>query len=169
MCLWCCWKDRGAGFNGIYLVRFGFRMLEILTFKRFLQLKIQINSQKPGFGRKNQLRTSSNLGQRYTGHTSSYEKNHRGTTLPYVTQKTLKYSNWGPRLDLFSGPATWAVLGEGGEGSCGGVLCTLLSPGVCCRIAWLSQLRLREHRRPALFLASHRARHICYCEGKKLF
>jgi hypothetical protein len=46
-----------AGFNGIYLVRFGFRMWEILIFKRFLPLKIQINSRKPGFGRKNQLRT----------------------------------------------------------------------------------------------------------------
>jgi hypothetical protein len=34
------------GFNGIYLVRFGFRMWEILIFKWFLLLKIQINSQK---------------------------------------------------------------------------------------------------------------------------
>jgi hypothetical protein len=46
-----------AGFNGIYLVRFGFRMWEILIFKWFLQLNMQINSKKPGFGRKNQLRT----------------------------------------------------------------------------------------------------------------
>ncbi len=46
-----------AGFNGIYLVRFGFRMWEILILKWLLPLKIQINSQKPGFGRKNQLRT----------------------------------------------------------------------------------------------------------------
>jgi hypothetical protein len=46
-----------AGFNGIYLVRFGFRMWEILIFRWFLPLKIQINSKKPGFGRKNQLRT----------------------------------------------------------------------------------------------------------------
>ncbi len=46
-----------AGFNGIYLVRFGFRMWEILIFKWFLLLKIQINSKRPGFGRKNQLRT----------------------------------------------------------------------------------------------------------------
>jgi hypothetical protein len=36
-----------AGFNGIYYwVRFGFRMWEILNFKWFLLLKIQINSQK---------------------------------------------------------------------------------------------------------------------------
>jgi hypothetical protein len=33
-----------AGFNGIYLVRFGFRMWDILIFKWFLPLKIQINS-----------------------------------------------------------------------------------------------------------------------------
>jgi hypothetical protein len=46
-----------VGFNGIYLVRFGFRMWEILIFKWFLPLKIRINSKKPGFGRKNQLRT----------------------------------------------------------------------------------------------------------------
>jgi hypothetical protein len=44
-------------FNAIYLVRFGFRMWEILILKWFLPLKIQINSKKPGFGRKNQLRT----------------------------------------------------------------------------------------------------------------
>jgi hypothetical protein len=40
-----------AGFNGIYLVRFRFRMWEILIWKWFLPLKIQINSKKPGFGR----------------------------------------------------------------------------------------------------------------------
>jgi hypothetical protein len=45
-----------AGFNGIYLITFGLRMWEILNFKWFLPLKIQINSKKPGFGRKNQLR-----------------------------------------------------------------------------------------------------------------
>jgi hypothetical protein len=46
-----------ARFNGIYSVRFGFRMWEILNFKWFLLLKIQINPKKSGFGRKNQLRT----------------------------------------------------------------------------------------------------------------
>jgi len=46
-----------AGFNGIYLVRIGFKMWEILIFKWFLPLKIQINFKKPSFGRKNQLRT----------------------------------------------------------------------------------------------------------------
>jgi len=35
-----------AGFNGIYLVRSGFRMWEILILKWFLLLKIQINSKK---------------------------------------------------------------------------------------------------------------------------
>ncbi len=38
-----------AGFNGIYLVRFGFRMWETLILKWFLLLKIQINSKKPGW------------------------------------------------------------------------------------------------------------------------
>jgi hypothetical protein len=46
-----------ARINEIYLVRFGFRMWEILIFKQFRLLKVQINSKKPGFGRKNQLRT----------------------------------------------------------------------------------------------------------------
>ncbi len=45
-----------TGFNGIYLVRFGFRVWEILILKWFLLLKIQINSKKSGFGRKNHLR-----------------------------------------------------------------------------------------------------------------
>ncbi len=45
-----------ARFNGIYLVRFGFKMWQILIFKQIFPLKIQINSKKPGFGRKNQLR-----------------------------------------------------------------------------------------------------------------
>jgi hypothetical protein len=41
-----------GGFNGIYLVRFAFRMWEILLiFKWFLLLKIQINSKKSGFGK----------------------------------------------------------------------------------------------------------------------
>jgi hypothetical protein len=53
-----CWWEN---FNGIYLIRFGFNMWEILIFKWFLPLKIQINSKKPSFGRKNQLRTWSNL------------------------------------------------------------------------------------------------------------
>ncbi len=46
-----------TGIYGICLVRFGFRMWELLILKWFLLLKIQINSKKPGFGRKNQLRT----------------------------------------------------------------------------------------------------------------
>jgi hypothetical protein len=49
-------RSRWAGFNGIYLVRFGFRMWEILIFKWFLLMKIQLNSKTPGFDRKNQLR-----------------------------------------------------------------------------------------------------------------
>jgi len=67
-CSWKFWRNWNvpvvllerswwARFNGIYLVRFGFRMWAILIFKWFLPLKIQINSKKPGFGRKNQLRT----------------------------------------------------------------------------------------------------------------
>ncbi len=46
-----------GGFNINHLARFRFRMWEILILKWFLQLKIQINSKKPGVGRKIQLRT----------------------------------------------------------------------------------------------------------------
>jgi len=62
-CSWKFWRNWNvtlvllerswwAGFNGIYLVRFGFRLWEIFFFKGFWLLKIQINSKKPGFGRK---------------------------------------------------------------------------------------------------------------------
>ncbi len=58
-----------AGFNGIYLVRFGSRMWEILILKWFLLVKIQRNSKKPGFGRKNQKwRMWEYLGQRHRPH-----------------------------------------------------------------------------------------------------
>jgi hypothetical protein len=56
------------GFNGIYLVRFEFRMWEILIFKWFLLLKIHINSKKPGSEKKNQLRTWWHLGQQHRPH-----------------------------------------------------------------------------------------------------
>ncbi len=58
MCLWCCWKDLDEqDLMELILVRFGFRIWEILILKWKLPLKIQINSKKPGFGRKIQLRT----------------------------------------------------------------------------------------------------------------
>ncbi len=63
-----------ARFNGIYLVRFEFRMWEILILKWFLPLKIQTNSKnqvlegKISWGRGN---TWANC----TGHTSDYETN----------------------------------------------------------------------------------------------
>ncbi len=46
-----------AGFNGIYLVRFGFRIWEILILKLISAPENSNKFQKkPGFGRKNQLR-----------------------------------------------------------------------------------------------------------------
>jgi hypothetical protein len=64
-----------AGFNEIYLVRFEFRMWEILIFKWFLQFLEKYlkflknlaensieNSKKPGFGRKNQFEDVVTLG-----------------------------------------------------------------------------------------------------------
>jgi len=92
-----------AGFNGIYLVRFGFRMWEILIFKWFLPLKIQINSQKPGFGRKNQLRTTLvniQIPLKWTYEAGLYKNLH---VLPHMnliracmryTSGYIKYSHW---------------------------------------------------------------------------
>jgi len=45
VCLWCCWKDRWSGFNGIYLVRFGFRMLETLISAAENSNKFQKNTE----------------------------------------------------------------------------------------------------------------------------
>jgi hypothetical protein len=39
-----------------------------IDFEVILLLEIQTNSKKPGFGRKNQLRTSSHLGQQHKPH-----------------------------------------------------------------------------------------------------
>jgi hypothetical protein len=66
-CSWKFWKNWNvplvllerswwARINGVYLVRFGFRIWEIFISKWFLPLKTQINSKKPGFRRKNQLK-----------------------------------------------------------------------------------------------------------------
>jgi hypothetical protein len=57
MGLWC-W----AGFNGIFLVRFGFRMWEILIFKWFLLLKTQINSKKTRFWKEKSVEDVVTLG-----------------------------------------------------------------------------------------------------------
>jgi hypothetical protein len=51
-----------AGFKGIYLVRFGFRKWEILIFKWFLLLKIQINSKKTRFWKEKSVEDMGTLG-----------------------------------------------------------------------------------------------------------
>ncbi len=51
-----------VGFNGIYLVRFGFRMSQIMIFKWFLPLKIQINSKKPRFWKEKSVEDVVTLG-----------------------------------------------------------------------------------------------------------
>jgi hypothetical protein len=56
-CSWKFWMNWNvplvllgwAIFNGIYLVRFGFKMWEIMIFEWFLLLRIQINSKKLEF------------------------------------------------------------------------------------------------------------------------
>ncbi len=48
-------------FYGIYFIRFGLLMWNILIFKLFLSLKIKINYQKTSIGRKYQLRMWSHL------------------------------------------------------------------------------------------------------------
>ncbi len=71
MCLRCCLERSGwARFNRTYLVRFGFRMWQILIFNWFLPLKIQLNSKKPGFGREKISQGRGNTWANGTGHTS---------------------------------------------------------------------------------------------------
>ncbi len=52
-----------ARFNGIYLVRFGFRLWDLLTFKWFLLLKIQMNSKKTKFWKEKLVEDMATLGQ----------------------------------------------------------------------------------------------------------
>ncbi len=54
-------RFQGTRFNGIYFIRFGFRLGNILNFKWLLSLKIQLNHKKLNFGRKNQLKMWSHL------------------------------------------------------------------------------------------------------------
>jgi hypothetical protein len=62
VCLWCCWKDLDEQDLMEFIWQdLIFRMWEILILEWFLLLKIQINSKKPGFGRKNQFRKWSHL------------------------------------------------------------------------------------------------------------
>jgi hypothetical protein len=57
MSLWCCWRDlKEQNFNDYILKDLDLRWGEILNFKRFLSLVIQINHKNPSFGMKNQLR-----------------------------------------------------------------------------------------------------------------
>jgi hypothetical protein len=46
-------RSQEARFKGIHFVKFGLRMWEILNFRLFLSLKIQIHNEKTGFERKN--------------------------------------------------------------------------------------------------------------------
>jgi hypothetical protein len=69
----CDWKFRPlvllerswwAGFNGIYLVRFGFRMWEILILKWFLPLKNSNKFQKTRFWKEKSVEDVATLGPR---------------------------------------------------------------------------------------------------------
>jgi hypothetical protein len=61
-----------AGFNGIYLVRFGFRTWEILILKWFLPLKIQINSKNQILEEKINWKRGTTWANG-TGHTSKWK------------------------------------------------------------------------------------------------
>jgi len=61
-----------AGFNGIYLVRFGFRMWEILILKWFLSPKIQNKFQKTRFWKEKSVEDEVTLGPTAQGRTRSH-------------------------------------------------------------------------------------------------
>jgi len=102
LCLWCCcWKDSWwAGFNQIYLVRFGFRMWEILILKSFnCQLVYSLGSNvgltwqlgKPARGLGNTLLCRDwGLGEsRARGHAGSWVSI-KGTPVYYVVEERLE-------------------------------------------------------------------------------
>jgi hypothetical protein len=72
-----------SGFNGIYLIRFGFRMWEILILSDICCWKFKY-SKKPGFGRKNQLRTWEHLGQQHRPCTWKKEIDELSTPFIYI-------------------------------------------------------------------------------------
>jgi len=55
-------RSQEARFKGIYFVKFGLRMWEILNFKLFLSLKIQINHEKTGFWKEKLVKSGFTLG-----------------------------------------------------------------------------------------------------------
>ncbi len=63
-----------AGFNGIYSVRFGFRMWEMLIFKWFLLLKNSNKYQKTRFWKEKSVENVVTLGANCTDHTSVNDK-----------------------------------------------------------------------------------------------
>jgi hypothetical protein len=77
MCLWCCWKDLDEqDFNGIYLIRFGFRMWEILILKRFSVAENSNKFQKTRFWKEKSVEGRGNTWAKGTGHISmNYFKN----------------------------------------------------------------------------------------------
>jgi hypothetical protein len=82
-----------AGFHRIYLLRFGFHVWEILIFKRFLPLKIQINSpKKSDFGRKI-IWGRGNTWANGTGHTSK-TKAETATTLDHLDRWNRELQIW---------------------------------------------------------------------------
>jgi hypothetical protein len=70
----CCWKDLDEqDFNGVYLVRFGSRMWELLGFFNwFLPLKVQTNPQKTRFWKEKISWERGNTWANSTGHTSCW-------------------------------------------------------------------------------------------------
>jgi hypothetical protein len=108
MCLWCCWKDLDEQDLMEFILSIGFRMWEILIFKWFLPLKIQINSKKPGLAKKKSVEDVVTLVPTAPQATLvKYEKTTCGSTdkgLPKPTTTTwtkyafqFKYAHWQPQ------------------------------------------------------------------------
>jgi hypothetical protein len=84
-----------AGFNGIYLVRFGFRMWEILIQRWFLPLKIQINSKKTRLGKEKSVEDVVTLGP-------TAQATQALIKALWFTKLSILWKNWGPN------PFCWA-------------------------------------------------------------
>ncbi len=55
-------RSQEARFKGIYFVKFGLRMWEILNFRLFLSLKIQIHNENTGFWKEKLVKSGFTLG-----------------------------------------------------------------------------------------------------------
>ncbi len=97
-------RSGGAGFNEIYFVRFGLRMGEILNFKRFLSLKIQIIHKKT-----NQVLKRKKVENVVTIESLSLNSNMKTWDLPLVLLERSQWVGFNGIYFVSSGLRMWEI------------------------------------------------------------